>query len=86
MVSMVPPDEAVCICQDLFTEVPSRCQPVEKVGVELVATTNRAPIAPKATCLVPIGVRFEVNAAIKGVFQQPDAFSELRLSYGSAPY
>jgi hypothetical protein len=30
MVSMVPPDEAVCICQDLFTEVfhdPCRATP-----------------------------------------------------------
>ena len=54
-----------------------RGQPVEKVGVELVATTNRAPIAPKAACLVPIGVRFGVKAATKGVFQHAGVFSEV---------
>src|SRR5215207_10846125 len=58
---------------------PGRGQPVEKVGVELVATPNRAPIAPKAACLVPIGVRFEVKAATKVVFQQPGVFSEARM-------
>jgi hypothetical protein len=30
-----------------------RVQPVEKVGIELVATTNRAPKAPLSACLVP---------------------------------
>jgi hypothetical protein len=30
-----------------------RGQAVEKVGIELIATTNRARKAPKAACLVP---------------------------------
>ena len=39
--------------QGLFTQVPGRYQPVEKVGVELRVTTNRALKAPKTACLVP---------------------------------
>jgi hypothetical protein len=37
----------------IFTEVPRRGQRVEKVGVELIATTNRALKAPKTAYLVP---------------------------------
>jgi hypothetical protein len=37
----------------LFTRLPTRWEPVEKVGVELIATTNRARNAPKPACLVP---------------------------------
>jgi hypothetical protein len=37
----------------LFTEVPRRGQAVEKVGIELKATTNKSPNVPKAACLVP---------------------------------
>jgi hypothetical protein len=54
--------------------VPRRCQPVEKVGVELVATTNRAQNALRAACLVPFGAQLRVKAATKGVFQQPVTF------------
>jgi hypothetical protein len=36
-----------------FTRVRGRGQPVKKVGIELVATTNRARNAPKPACLMP---------------------------------
>ena len=52
---------------------------VEKVGIELIATPNRARNAPKAVCLVPFGARSWVKAATKDVFQQPDVFYEVRL-------
>jgi len=63
----------------LFTELRRRGQPVEKVGIELIATPNRARNAPKAVCLVPFGARSWVKAATKDVFQQPDVFYEVRL-------
>jgi hypothetical protein len=71
----VPPS-ALVSCLPLFTQRRRRSQPVEKVSVELVATTNRAPIAPTAACSVPFGARSGVIAGTKGVFQQPGAFSE----------
>jgi hypothetical protein len=37
----------------LFTELPGSRDTVEKVGVELVATTILAPNVPKAARLVP---------------------------------
>jgi hypothetical protein len=49
-------------------------QRVEKVGFELVATTNRVLNGPKAACLVSFGARPGVRMATKGVFQQADAF------------
>jgi hypothetical protein len=39
--------------QHLVFELPRTPQPVEKVGVELVATTNRAQNTPKTAYLVP---------------------------------
>src|SRR5215210_5067659 len=32
-------------------------QPVEKVGIQPIATTNRTPEAPKSSCLVPYAGR-----------------------------
>src|SRR5215217_9224451 len=57
--------------------LPRMHQPVEKVGIELIATPNRARNAPKAVCLVPFGARSWVKAATKDVFQQPDTFHAL---------
>ena len=55
---MVAPREGVerrtdRLADALFTGVRRRVQPVEKVVIELVATTNRASKAPKAVYLVP---------------------------------
>jgi hypothetical protein len=61
----------------LFTGVRGRSQRVEKVGFELVATTNRVLNGPKAACLVSFGAGPGVRMATKGVFQQPGAFSEV---------
>jgi hypothetical protein len=47
---------------------------VEKVGFELVATTNRALNGPKAACLVSFGAGPGVRMATKGVFQLPVTF------------
>jgi hypothetical protein len=52
-------------------------QLVEKVGFELVATTNRVQNAPKAACLVSFGGGSGVRMATKGVFQQPGDFQAL---------
>jgi len=57
--------------------LPRMHQPVEKVGIELIATPNRARNAPKAVCLVPFGARSWVKAATKDVFQQPGTFQAL---------
>src|SRR5215216_7741723 len=53
------------------SEVRRTPQPVEKVGIELKATTNRAWKAPKPAYLVP---NSGVKAGTKGVFQQADPF------------
>jgi hypothetical protein len=52
------------------SEFPRIIQHVEKVGFELVATTNRVLNGPKAACLVSFGAGAGVNMATKGVFQQ----------------
>lgn len=36
-------------------------QPVEKAGIVLIATTNRAHNAPKSARLAPFGARFGTN-------------------------
>jgi hypothetical protein len=54
-------------------------QRVEKVGFELVATTNRVLNGPKAACLVSFGGGPGVRMATKGVFQQPDKFCEVQM-------
>jgi len=62
----------------LFTEVPRRGQPVEKVGVELMATKNRARNVPEPVCLVDdLGRR----RAPRGVFQHAEVFSEVRAEH-----
>jgi hypothetical protein len=38
---------------DLLTRVRGSEQPVEKVGIELIATINRVPKAPKSAYLMP---------------------------------
>ena len=40
----------LCMLGGVFPRI---SQPVEKVGIELIATANRAPKAPKSACLVP---------------------------------
>jgi hypothetical protein len=58
-----------------ISDAAGRGQPVEKVGVELVATTNRVLKPPKNGVF---GTRSRVKAAIRGVFQQAEVFPELR--------
>jgi hypothetical protein len=66
------------VATELFTYLPTDRERVEKVGFELVATTNRALNGPEAACLVSFGVGPGVRMATKGVFQQPGSFSEVR--------
>ena len=55
----------------LFTEALGRYQPVEKVGMELKATTNRARKAPKTGVF---GIGSGPKASTKGVFQRAVLF------------
>ena len=57
------------------TGFPRRHEPVEKVGVELIATTNRAQKRPKTGVF---GTRTGAKANTKGVFQQPGSLSAVR--------
>lgn len=69
----------------LYTRgVRGRGQRVEKVGIELIETSNQARKVQKPACLAP---DLECERGIKGVFQQPGVFSELRLEglLGSSP-
>ena len=61
-----------------FTSIlPRTRQLVEKVGFELVATTNRVLNGPKAASLVSFGAGPGVRMATKGVFQHAGVFSEI---------
>ena len=70
----------------LFTGVRGRLQLDEKVGAELIVTTNRAPEAPIKPKYGVFGTQSGVKASVEGVFQQAGKFSEVWGGALSSPY